>query len=323
MKFEENNDRDFQLAKQIGQSLENNTPAEYGASNDPLLKQLANYKHQKKISSHKPSIPSERIWNTIRDGINKQTKATIHTWSIKQKTLLWASIAAAILISILSIQFLLKPSQPQLLAQSENTIQIYKLSDGSKITLRPNSKIYLINKLGSTFKYRLKGEAFFDIKHNPSRKIIIEANQGEVKDLGTRFDLSDWGNKVQIYLLEGSVIFRSIKTNKGVLLKQGEYSSISKDGTITQPVEQNQSQYLDWLHNEIIFNHQKVSNVFDELEQHYNISIDHPDSSIANETISGETRLDSLKQSLNDLSLILGGHFEKTGPNHYRFTPDK
>jgi len=77
------------------------------------------------------------------------------------------------------------------------------------------------------------------------------------------------------------------------------------------------------MQNQMIFNSRSVNYVFNELEQQYRIKlrIAHNADSLLQEKLSGRIQLDSVWQSLDDLGLVLGGRFKKTGDRTYQFIP--
>lgn len=317
------NDKDLQLAKKINRLLEEKRVDSEEEQENSLLNLLLHFRARKKETYAYTSVPSERIWNTIQDGLNKQTEAIIHKLSIRQKTLLWASIAAVLLISILTYNYFQTSSKPVLLASSATSIEHYTFKDGSKVTLRPHSRLFMEHHSKTVEIYKLTGEGFFNIIHNPQRTFIVDAGSGRITDLGTRFDLSNWDGNIQVYVQKGSVALQSNKNKKSVTLKAGEFGSISSEGKLSKPEKRNSSPFLDWMSNVMVLNHQNVASVFRELEQQFSIKILVSNNTLTNETISGEIHLDSLNHSLKDLAIVLGGKFSKINDNTYRFVASK
>lgn len=318
--------------KKLGEIIASGFNGNETDSDDVLITRLLKYRQDKREQIHKTSVPSDDMWDSIEQHIDSKKsseEATLHKLHHRNHLLrIWIPAAAAVLLAFLGIYYFIQPvsnTNNHLIAESEATKITYTTSNGSKITLRPYSKLYLIHKSSSLMQYKLKGEAYFDVIHNPNRKFVVEAGYGEVRDLGTRFNVSDWGNIVQIYLQKGSVFFKNKKTNQHVVLKPGESCTITQKGKLLKPKKQKQTQYLDWLHNEMDFNHQKVNLVFDELEQHYNIKIEKKNLThkFLSETITGQIHLKSLQKSLKSLGLVLSGHFKQIGHNQYKFIPIK
>ncbi len=54
----------------------------------------------------------------------------------------------------------------------------------------------------------LQGGAFFDIRHDPARSMVIKAGGVEVTDIGTRFDVQVVGQSARVEVAEGRVQVR-------------------------------------------------------------------------------------------------------------------
>lgn len=318
------NDRDKSLARSMNEWTGRGDRAEAEKS-DPLAGILRIYRVIEQESRRNLNRPSPDNWKYISEAINNSRDVktpdigSATTWKI------WLSAAAVVLICFTGIFIFFTSRSTSLLLKTTNSKQVYVTADGSRITLRPHSAIYLIKSSVNDRIYRLKGEALFDVVHNPARDFRVRSGNGEVSVLGTRFDLSNWGGKVQVYLERGRVAFKDLKTSQRVILNPGEASSIDREGHLSKPSSQKSDQYLDWLSDYLTFNHQTVRHVFNELEQQYQITIitDSTDASVLNETVSGQIHLNpDLQRTLSDISLVIGGKFIKENNREYRFLPN-
>ncbi len=92
----------------------------------------------------------------------------------------------------------------------------FTLNDESKITLNKNSRFTYSNKYGiSDRNIQLEGEAYFEIKKDPSRQFVVAVQAGAnpvfIKVLGTTFNLKLDKEKEQVIatLAEGSIQFEN------------------------------------------------------------------------------------------------------------------
>lgn len=286
---------------------------------DPLADYLVAYREH---SIDRIDFPdSARLWNKIQNRI--EPAVVRHIW-YRAPAFRYA-VAAILLLTATMLLYLFRsaPTAPQLVAESHEMIQTYTTTDGSKITLRPHTKLLLLSSSKDKQIYRLDGEAYFNINHNPDRIFEVKAGAGIIRDLGTQFDLSNWGNLVQVYLEQGSVAFSNAKTGGKIILKPGQYSSIVNQSHPSAPVAESREDATDWMHNQMIFSSRTLHYVFNELEQQYQIKLQVPSGadSLYKERLSGRIQLDSVWQSLDDLGLVLGGRFKKTGNRTYQFIP--
>lgn len=303
------NDADLLLARSLGNVLsEGRAFSELG---DELVDLLVDHKDQEIYEYQHNHVPAEAIWSAIQS----KTSARVLPFYQRSSTLAWAAAAVVLIAAFIGFYWMSLGPVPQLLAQSDSTIQMISLEDGSEVTLRPYSKVFLLNADEQERTYSLEGEAFFDVVSDPDRPFSVSSGEGTVTVLGTRFNLSNWGNKTSVFLEEGSVRFSA--EGKEVILKPGERAFFGA-GMMSEPEIASEAVYTDWINNTIIFDGSSPDDVVAEIGQHYNISIN-IDALKDRSTIDGTLRLDSIDQTLEDLGLVLGGSFRETVEKKYTF----
>lgn len=311
-------DNDLMLARHIGSSLAEQR--DLSNISDPLLDSLLSYKAERENTGVSESLDSQDMWNRIVSE-TKPDGSNIYTLFGKNKSV-WAA-AAGILISAL-IGVFYYTSQPQLIAESGREIATVALENGSTATLRPHSEIHLLSKNSKEIAYRLQGEAFFEVEKGDTRIFSVEAGSGEVRVLGTRFNLSSWGGQTQVYLEEGLIAFRHISADQTVKLEPGQSAQIKSDTNLIprDTADVNPSEFTDWMNRELIFRNRTAGYVFSEFEQEFGIIIEASES-VKSTSLSGGLALDDLEQSLQDLALVLNGEFTKVNQNTYKFESNR
>jgi len=104
------------------------------------------------------------------------------------------------------------------------------LPDGTTAFLNKKSAItYQFDKKTKTRKVALKGEGFFEVKHEEEKPFVIEAEEAIVRDLGTAFNLKAYPDQdtVEVVVKEGVVQFYT-KDDPGLNLVAGETGIYSK-----------------------------------------------------------------------------------------------
>jgi len=128
---------------------------------------------------------------------------------------IWLSAAAVTLLAFCLGLFF--KFQNQASTTNEQVVVIVHNGDQKQITLPDGSKVWLNS--GSELSYNkyftdapvkeitLRGEAFFDIRHDPNRTFIIHTKYLDIKDLGTQFNVKAYEDedKIETSLLNGSV----------------------------------------------------------------------------------------------------------------------
>jgi transmembrane sensor len=98
--------------------------------------------------------------------------------------------------------------------QSNNSVRIDTLPDGSVVTLNAASKLSYTDKFnGDTRPVTLLGEAFFKITPNKAKPFIINVNGVTVKVVGTSFNVKSRNGKTEVIVETGIVNVSRDKNN--------------------------------------------------------------------------------------------------------------
>lgn len=316
------NDRDLRLARRLNATLPGDRWPE---QDDSLLPHLKSYFQTKRESDEVTAASRDRSWSAIQLKLQPSMPRTqpaprrlphIPTWSY------WAAAAVLVISAFVLLYVNLLSSGPELIAQSQDTISTVTLADGSKVTLRPQTRLYDEGAKDHLHRYKLEGEAFFNVSHDPGRRFEVETSNALVSVLGTQFDLSSWKHSSRVYLQKGRVSFSSLAdTAQRVVLQPGQSSLLTDRNPPSPPAPADAEEITDWMRNELVFHNRPARAVLHELEQHFNIQIAAPDT-VLNERLSGRVLLQDRGSSLADVGLVLGGRFEKVGTKRYRFIPN-
>lgn len=306
------NDLDLLLARSLGKALDSN--AKFSELDSSLIDQLVDFKNSE-LHSYETIIPaSNAIWEAIE--LKTHPRAKVLPFYQRPIAYTWAAAAVLLIATFVGFYWISLNPEPQLIAQTDSLITTFVLDDGTEVTLRPYSELYEVAYSKTERSYSLNGEAYFDVTSDASRPFSVKAGEGTITVLGTRFNLSNWGNSAKVFLEEGSV--RLTASNQAsVLLKPGETSEINQ-GILLNPEASSADEFLDWISNTIVFSNSIPNEVVAEIGQHFNIYIDI--SQLDNQTgLDGTLRLDTISQTLEDLGIVFNGTFRKISDNEYIF----
>lgn len=274
------------------------------------------------------NIAKNKCWDNISADIynSKPSSAShSHTKIITLNSLkpYWKYAAIFLFTTLLSILYLqVADQQPTLIARSESTIETVELSDGSLVTLRPNSSLYSVGRSDFTHTVRLDGEAYFSVSPQPERMFMVEAGNGIIEVLGTQFNIRTWQNRTTVFLDSGSLRLSSMNRQNELILQPGQVSTVQSDDQISEPIETEKEYFTSWRDEIIVFNNRQASTVFRELEYHFSIHIEAP-SEVGNTVLGGAISLQSLQTALQNLGVVLDGEFVLISDNRYRFEEQK
>ncbi|MBC9796473.1 FecR family protein [Sinomicrobium weinanense] len=156
-----------------------------------------------------------------------------------------------------------------------------ELSDGTVVYLNSGSSLkYPVNfpKDRQRLVY-LSGEAYLAVVKDSNRPFIVNADNLNVKVLGTKFNISTYpeDQTTEVVLVEGSVSLdienNALPKKDPILLKPGFKGSYDrKENNIsTKPVIT--GTYTSWMKGKLIFRNMTFGNILKKLERHYNITI--------------------------------------------------
>lgn len=300
-------DPDLALARQIGARQ----GSEAGTDQD-FLHALAAFGDA--ATTPPPPEVSARLWAAIAPSV------TAGRPGVRRVAPLGRWLAAAMVVLALGLAWwLLRPTAtPALVAQSQSTTLRYTTPDGSVVTLRPHSRLMALETREDVQRYQLVGEGYFEVVPNPSRTFVVETEAARVSVLGTRFNVSTWGAQTTVYLDEGRVALEHRTSGQTVVLAPGQRSQTGADGLAPRAADR--LEYLDWLRNELVFTQQPLRQVVAEVQQHFDVRLELPDT-LLSETLSGRILLQDPTASLRDLGTVLGGRFVPAGTKRFRWQP--
>jgi transmembrane sensor len=111
------------------------------------------------------------------------------------------------------------------------------LKDGSHVVMDRNTSVALRD--GETPRIELAGgAAYFDIRHDPSRSLTVAVGDYEVRDIGTRFDVSRSSSHLTVAVADGQVTFAPTQ-GSGTTLTAGKRIDVAfaDNGAVVRHVD--------------------------------------------------------------------------------------
>lgn len=119
------------------------------------------------------------------------------------------ALAASLVAALLVVPFAQNGERPDLVVETkvaEN--RALALADGSAVTVGARSDVK-VNFADNRREVVLeRGQAFFEVAHDPSRPFFVIAGDAEIRVVGTKFDVRRVGDTVEVSVLEGRVEVR-------------------------------------------------------------------------------------------------------------------
>lgn len=182
----------------------------------------------------------------------------------------------------------------------------YKMKDGSRIVLSPNSSIYYTNEYGKgDRKLSLIGGARFNVAHDAQRPFVVVANGFTTTALGTEFTVDSYTtSKLSVRLLSGKIVVKSTERSlfkmKDQVLKPGQQLLIDDQLKTTLLVDRQEKSDKNlklaskvksdeqMLENELQFEQTPLPQVFSKIENLKGVIINLEEASLEGLSFTGK-----------------------------------
>lgn len=220
----------------------------------------------------------------------------------------WITAVAATIIIAVAIQ-----QYPEIKVQWEADYltdagmrQDVELPDGSKVVLNTDTAIALDFEGDARAVRLLKGEAFFDVVHNPSRPFRVTAAFSEIEVRGTAFSVRRDHEQDAVALERGQVKVRSLVDPKSMADLAPGQAIIASATAISEAHPIDSSTTFAWLKGQIVFDDQPFKVVLHELGRYYGHSVIRTNNSFDDEKVNGRYRLDDPERAIRSLATTVG-----------------
>lgn len=197
--------------------------------------------------------------------------------------------------------------------------RLIELADGSVINLAPASRIEVRYGPAERRIRLLGGRGLFDVASNPSRPFVVEVAQGEVRAVGTSFDVLAGKDETAVTVVEGVVrILLASKDRKmaggAKEARKGEFvrfgtsrSGDSQVSFISQSSGTDVNSATAWTRGVLIFRGEPLARVIETVNLYSQETVHLEDPSLANLPVFGVIRqgdASALKELIAEPDLI-------------------
>jgi len=193
----------------------------------------------------------------------------------------------------------------------------FVLPDGSNIFMNKGAEIEYPEQSSSEVRnINFKGEAFFDIAHNPDKPMIIAAGNVRVKVLGTSFNLCNYidNDEITVHLETGKVLFYSVDDIDGsiqeqVILHPGQKGIYNKNTGLITKQQTCDNNHLAWKTGALEFINAPLPDVIKALENTYKIDVV-SEISLSSYNLSARFNDETPESIFESLRVIYGFNYE-------------
>jgi transmembrane sensor len=221
-----------------------------------------------------------------------------------------AGIAAAATIAIAVIGF--QGNHPEAPAAHEfasaaRTTQTVRLAGGVTATLGAGSRL---SSPRAGEPIRLSGSAFFNIRHDPARSVVVEIGGYRIRDVGTRFAVSAADGVLSLSVEEGKVAIQVPGQTSETLVSAGQ-EALAQAGRITlRPTRV--SSIASWRSGRFVYDQAPLALVAADIARYTGepVSVSGP---VAQRSFSGVLAPGDRRAMVSTLTQLTGLHAESDG----------
>lgn len=182
----------------------------------------------------------------------------------------------------------------------------FRLADGSTVQLNTDSAIEVALQNDQRFVRMLKGEAHFDVAHNPARPFIVKAGDSTLRAVGTAFNVRLRPELTELTVIEGRVAVRDSGAATRTVAA-GSAAAI-RGGTVavTQLAKTQLIQRTGWQTGVIHFDGETLDQAVAEFNRYRRTPIVIGDPQIASIRIGGTFKPGNSEQFVSALKLSFG-----------------
>lgn len=182
--------------------------------------------------------------------------------------------------------------------------RLVRLEDGSTVLLNTDSSLS-VDYAADARNVSLSGEAYFSVAGNPDRPFTVHTAGGEVRALGTAFDVKQIGDDLTVTVYEHAVRVALKQGQTVERLQEGQRASFH-GGHVDALESVNLRQTAAWQRRQLVFAGQPLGQVVEELNRYRKGRIVILDRDLAEHRVTGVFDTHEPEQALTTIETILG-----------------
>lgn len=264
----------------------------------------------------------DSAWTEADDRVLARVKSSIRREKMKvigRKVLGYAAAVAVVVASFAAGRYAVSKSEPLkeiTLVTADGHVGEFELPDGSHVWLNGDSRLsYMDGMKGKTRDVRIDGEAYFEVKKDPSRPFRVGMEELQVEVLGTSFDAINCkkSRSETVVLKTGSVKVSGTHIGTEMELKPGEKLSVDRltEKVTVEKVEA--TNWCQWFEARLQLDNAPLDDIIINIERRYNVEIKLAPGVRKDRNFSLVLGHEPVEEVMGILSMIMGTDYEIKG----------
>lgn len=197
---------------------------------------------------------------------------------------------------------------------ASNETTVVTLRDGTLAHLNGNSALDEDFSPGIRRVRLLRGEVYFEVSKDPTRPFVVDAGGGEVRALGTAFNVNLVGGMAEVTVTESRVSVVGEARGEGVVLHPGDRISYGRDGQLSDIIRVPAGLEAPWLTNRLVFEERPLASVMEEIFRRLPGRLVIANPATGRRLVSGTFDLGDPELALRDFGRAFGIKIVRAGP---------
>jgi transmembrane sensor len=261
-----------------------------------------------------------------REGLKKRVMAGMHARKPQAPVRIWRIAASLLLVAAASFTIwwythnqsdILSAPQELTTSSTLGNIQKVLLEDGSLVWLKNNSSLTYPDRFtGKIRKVVLHGEALFEVAKDASHPFVIQCGELTTTVLGTSFNIKSGEKDIEVVVLTGKVSLTAQYDSQGIVVLPSEKAVYRKEMKQLAKVEAQPEESVSSISGteyDMNFDQMRMREAIRRIGLKFNVSVSLADTSMNNCVITANLTDQSLKKTLDVLTLSLRAQYELNG----------
>jgi transmembrane sensor len=242
-----------------------------------------------------------------------------HAGKIWAKWIRRASIGGAVLFVAVAlgigVSLLLPELQEKTYATAIGEHETISLADGSQIELNTDTIVNVRASARARTVSLVKGEAYFEIRHDAARPFIVTAGERRLTDVGTKFLVRRDADRVAVSVMEGRVkLDTPDKQAAPAMLATGDtVLATANTLSVTRKPAQELFGELGWRRGLLVFRHTTLGEAADEFNRYNAQKVVIADTKTASLQVNGTFRANDVEAFTGAAQEVFGLRVDNRG----------
>jgi transmembrane sensor len=201
------------------------------------------------------------------------------------------------------------------------------LSDGTRVTLGPETNLVEKFTAGERRVTLAGGEAFFEVTHNAARPFIIEAGGSLVRVTGTKFDVNNAQSSLRVSVLEGSVEVIAPRGAGGEIVRPHILKAGQRLEIAAAPPETATASVIElsttrqpgaWREGRLVYDNVRLSDLVADVNRYYAPGVTFSDPKIGELRVTASFKASEIASFMSALGEVVPVRTEETATGGYR-----